>query len=540
MDYSFSKLSEKARRHLPFLGLFSERVDAHRIHYFTGHPSNQILVQTYRGVFGENLQKADWLEILNEAAEAGIVEYLNITVYKIHPTLPWYLRQRLSQHHEAQQISELEKKLLAFYAQLAQDYGRYLISPDYAQLGRIVLDIEEPNLLKNLRFAEQQQKWLHAQGIMEVLQEVYRRFGRAFEFELLRQQALMQIGTNLTQVKVKGESAFNFWIFLQLAYSGNSNEIDKSLDLEELTVIYQKILDELTAFNDSSVDKTIAMLFHKMGLVTQEQGKYEPARDYYLKALKIIEDTEDLYDINTVYLQLGNVAWLQEQYEQARDYYLKALKVEELGDLYAAGHVYHQLGNVAYIQYQYEQALTYYSKVLKIRLDMGDWHNAAKVYHQLGKVVQELGQYKQAYDHYMKALKIKEDEGDMCSVANTYVQLGTLAHDQQQFEEAINYQQKAFKIFMNFRDWDKASLSLNYLGKVLETQENYVEALKIYINASLVRQQIVGSDIDDFARMLRQLAETQFNIIWREVTGEECEGEIREAIWSARKTLEIN
>jgi tetratricopeptide (TPR) repeat protein len=383
LDYSFSKLSEKTRRHLPFLGLFSEQVDAHRIHYFTGHPDNQILVQIYKRVFSESLQKADWLEILNEAAETGILEYLNVTVYKIHPVLPWYLRQRLSQHHEVQQISELETMLLVFYTQLAQDYGSHLRSQnqDDRHLGRIILDIEEPNLLKNLRFAEQQNKWLQAKEILTFLEVWYKQFGRAFEFELLRQQALMKIGNNLTQVKVKGENAFDFWIFLQLASSGNSGEIDHSVDLEELTGIYQEILDELTTVNNSSMNHYIALICHKLGLIAQELRQYEQARDYYLKALKIKEEEkDDIYNVYVSYLQLGNLAFLQEQNEQARDYYLKALKIEELGDLHAAGHVYHQLGNLAYVQYQYEQALTYYSKVLEIRLDMGDWHNVAKVY----------------------------------------------------------------------------------------------------------------------------------------------------------------
>lgn len=94
LDYSFAKLSERARRHLPFLALFSERVDADWLHAFSESPDNRC-GQAYRAVFGENLQKTDWLGLLNEAAEAGILEHLSSTIYKIHPALPWYLRQRL-------------------------------------------------------------------------------------------------------------------------------------------------------------------------------------------------------------------------------------------------------------------------------------------------------------------------------------------------------------------------------------------------------------------------------------------------------------
>ncbi|WP_041565142.1 hypothetical protein [Nostoc punctiforme] len=43
--------------------------------------------------------------------------------------------------------------------------------------------------------------------------------------------------------------------------------------------------------------------------------------------------------------------------------------------------------------------------------------------------------------------------------------------------------------------------------------------------------------INDLARMLQQLGESQFQFIWREATGEECAGEVREVIWTARDEL---
>ncbi|NJM74395.1 MAG: CHAT domain-containing protein, partial [Scytonema sp. RU_4_4] len=209
LDYSFAKLSEQARRHLPFLALFSERVDAHWLYQFSESPDKEY-GQAYRAVFGENLQKADWLKILNQAAAAGIVEYLlSETIYKIHPALPWYLRQQLNtmvslrversgtkQSHDTEQsgdcfaslamtdttsltmtdeevINELEKKLLIFYAYLADKYREKLISN--AKLATFVLRVEEPNLLQNLRLAEQQQEWAYAQAILQALGDVYHR-----------------------------------------------------------------------------------------------------------------------------------------------------------------------------------------------------------------------------------------------------------------------------------------------------------------------------------------------------------------------------
>lgn len=41
LDYSFKELSERTRQHLPFLGLFSERVDADWLHLFSSDSENE-------------------------------------------------------------------------------------------------------------------------------------------------------------------------------------------------------------------------------------------------------------------------------------------------------------------------------------------------------------------------------------------------------------------------------------------------------------------------------------------------------------------
>jgi hypothetical protein len=76
LDYSFAKLSERARQHLPFLAFFCERVSAELLAYLSNEEPGNPFTQPYLAIFGENLQKHDWLGILNEALDAGILENL--------------------------------------------------------------------------------------------------------------------------------------------------------------------------------------------------------------------------------------------------------------------------------------------------------------------------------------------------------------------------------------------------------------------------------------------------------------------------------
>ncbi|AFY44676.1 tetratricopeptide repeat protein [Nostoc sp. PCC 7107] len=499
LDYSFAKLSERTRRHLPFLALFSERVNADWLPLFSASPDNEF-GQAYQAVFGENLQKPDWLRILNEAAAAGILEYLfGETIYKIHPALPWYLRQQLNTMASQEVINKLEKKLLIFYAYLADNYGEKLISN--AELATFMLRVEEPNLLQNLRLAEQQQEWAYAQEILQTLGEVYERIGRKPEFKSLQQRALKQIGIHLADAKPKGKDAFDFWIYLR---GNEAIEARLSGDLEGAGKVHQEILDELIALNDPSVNDRIAVAYYQLGIVAQEQRQFDVAVDYYKKALKIFEDAGDFYSAAREYHQLGIVAQEQRQFDVAVDYYKKTLKIyEDAGNFYYAATVYHQLGAVAEKQRQFDVAVDYYKKALKIKEDAGDFYSAATDYHQLGNIAYKQRQFDVAVDYYKKALKIKEDAGDFYSAATVYHQLGMVAQEQRQFDVAVDYYNKALKIKEDAGDLYSAAREYHHLGIVAQEQRQFDVAVDYYNKALKIKED--AGDLYSAAREYHQL-----------------------------------
>ncbi len=532
LDYSFANLSARARQHLPFLGLFCDRVNAHWLDAFSANPDHD-WGQAYWAVFGENLQKSDWIGLLNEATAAGILEDLGGNIYQIHPALPWYLRQQLDKMGSQEVINTLEKKLLVFYAGLADNYHQELISN--AEVASFVLRVEEPNLLQQLRLAEKQQEWAEAQAILQALGEVYKRWGRKPEFKSLRQRALNQIGFHLAEAKAKGKDAFEFWMHLRVE---DANEALQSADLETARAVYQEIIDELVALNNSSVNDNIATYYHNLGVVAQEQRRFDDAIAFYNKALQIREDAGDLYMAAGDYHQLGIVAEEQRRFDDAIAFYHKALQIyEDAGDFYNAAGDYHQLGIVAQLQRRFDDAIAFSNKALQIYEDAGDFHKAAGDYHQLGIVAQEQRRFDDAIAFYNKALQIYEDAGDSHKAANQYEGLGNIAKEQGDFDTAVAYFQKAFTALSAANDWRQASKILAVWGRTFETQSNWTEAVKIYIQALAIdndhNSEFVGSDIHNLGRMLKQLGDSQFQEIWREFTGDECPGDWFSAIQKA-------
>ena len=532
LDYSFANLSARARQHLPFLGLFSERVDADWLHAFSRNPDID-WGQAYRAVFGENLQISDWIGLLNEATAAGILEDLGETIYKIHPALPWYLRQQLDKMGSQEVISNLEKKLLEFYARLAEMSSEQLISN--AEYVSFMLRVQEPNLLQQLRLAEQQQDWAEAQAILQALGDVYQRWGRKREFKSLRERALKQIGFHLAEAKAKGKDAFNFWIFLRGA---QANEALESADLETARALSQEIRDELTALNDPSVNGKIAVTYLQLGIVAQEQRQFDDAIAFYNQALKIYKDAGDFDGAARDYHNLGVVAQEQGQFDNAIAFFNKALKIyEDAGDFYTAASDYHHLGMVAQEQRQFDDAIAFYNQALQIKEDAGDFYSAASDYHQLGRVAQEQRRFDDAIAFYNKALQIFEDAGDFYSAAYPCQQLGEIAKKQGDFDTAVAYFQKAFEARSAANDWLRASLTLTAWGQTLEARSNWTEATQIYLHALVIdiehNEEWVHSDIANLGRMLKQLGDSQFQVICREFTGDECPVEFFSAIQKA-------
>ena len=539
LDYSFAKLSEQARRHLPFLGLFSERVSVDWLHLFSESSDNEY-GHSYQEVFGTQMQKADWLRILHEATEVGILEHLAENLYKIHPALPWYLRQKLVSTHSREVISKIEKKLLIFYAMWADQYREQLVHN--TQQATSIFIFEEPNFLQNLRLAEQFQKWDQAHFILQFLGKIYEKLGRKSELKSLRQQALIQVGIYLAEAKRKGESAFNFWIYLQVV---DIEELVESTDIEKAQRNYQIILNDLITLNDSSVNDQIAVMYDNLGRIADKKRDFEEALNYYLKAIEIYKGSKKLYEAAGVYYEIGMTYLQQRELKQAHKSYRKALIIHKCaGDWYEVAHDYYGMGQVAEEEHNFDLATHYYQEACGIFQGHQDFHRVALAYHQLGGIALQLKNYKKAKNFYIKALKFFEDIGNDYRVALVYQNLGTLSWMNQEpdYEAAINYYQKGFAILNKFQHWREASLTLGNWGRALEAQKNYIEALKIYIrfwrmNFEYQLEWINGS-IKALARILKQLGANQFETIWREVIGEDCGGEIRDAIWSVRDNLE--
>ncbi|MEM9453272.1 MAG: tetratricopeptide repeat protein [Myxococcota bacterium] len=197
----------------------------------------------------------------------------------------------------------------------------------------------------------------------------------------------------------------------------------------------------------------------RLGQVLYGQGKFEQARRYHERALRIQEQEwgVDHPAIAKTLNNLGTTIRLQEGYEQAQQYYERALRIQEqaLGahhpDL-AVG--LSNLGNVIADQGDGERARRYYEQALQIcEAAMGADHpNLASILNNMGVVSREQGEYEEAREDFERALEILERKlgPDHPYVAMTSHNLGRVFEAQGALEQAGALFERALGI------WEKA------------------------------------------------------------------------------------
>ena len=156
---------------------------------------------------------------------------------------------------------------------------------------------------------------------------------------------------------------------------------------------------------------------------------------------------DDRHSAASTYHQLGMVAQEQRRFEQAEDYYRQALDIFlEFDDRHSAATTYHQLGVVAQEQRRLEQAEHYYRQALDIFLEFDDRYAPPAPITSSAGWRRSSGGSSRPRHYYRQALDIKLEFDDRHSAATTLSQFGNLAEDRQQlrrcgllaFESAVD------------------------------------------------------------------------------------------------------
>ncbi|CAF3436063.1 unnamed protein product [Rotaria socialis] len=207
---------------------------------------------------------------------------------------------------------------------------------------------------------------------------------------------------------------------------------------DQVEELYNGLLD------NASTDSDRAHIYHMLGYLKDDQGKYPEAVKFYEKCLEIKRKIlpEDDASLASTY---GNI-----------------------------GRVYNNMG-------EYSKALEFYEKSLKIReISLPANHpDLATSYNNIGGVYKNIGEYSKALEFYEKSLKIREislrvNHPDLAAsynnIAATYYNRDESSKALPLLEKALPLLEKALGIYRNSLPLTHASIK-NVLNNIEEVKK---------------------------------------------------------------------
>jgi tetratricopeptide (TPR) repeat protein len=482
LSFAFSQLSPMTKKHLPFLGLYASIVSPRFLENFVGNEG--VIKATYEKVMGEGLSLGGWKSVIEEAAINGLIESIGGELYELHPTLPSFLRRQLVKDVGDYGLKTLNTEFVIYYA----GFISYIYEDiRKSELGtKMILTVEEPNILRALRSAEISEDWASVYDISKGILEYYESMGRIVESNTLRMHLLDLIGLELTSEDSREKGTLSIYLLQREAYYLMS--INK---LEEAATLSTRTLNYLISFKDPKVEDGIAALYHQLGIITEELQQFDEAEKWYRKSLEIHErlglDEKKAMNCH----QLGIIAYKLQRLDEAEEWYRKSLIVFEYLELERdAASDYHNLGMIAEERRQFDEAEKWYRKSLGIRERLGLKRDAATDYSQLGSIAQKRQRFNEAGRWYRKSLEIYERLGLERDASTIYSKLGNIVQELQRFDEAEKWFRKSLEIYERLGLERQVADKYDQLAIIAEKCQRFDEAEKCYRKALEIKERL--------------------------------------------------
>jgi tetratricopeptide (TPR) repeat protein/NAD-dependent SIR2 family protein deacetylase len=291
----------------------------------------------------------------------------------------------------------------------------------------------------------------------------------------------------------------NFWKFYE-------DEIGPFID-QKFTFDWERHLKAWYDYINSNglCDLISGQLFHSI-------SKYEKAKKYYMKCLKIVEEKEIPFGIYQCHLLLGNVNQKLSLYSEAISHYnnafIVAMAFESDNTIETKeAHCYANLGNLFVRINDFTQAIINLEIALEIYKKLKIPIEESRVCMSLGYCYLETKDFENALSSFEHSLKIKRSIGDFVGIANSYGSLGRYYNAINEPLKSLEYNRKSIEYYKDLdmkneigSSYINLSKSYNNLGKIKEELECLREAEKIFVQLRIVSNLIFTLEcIIDFA-----------------------------------------
>ncbi|WP_310992151.1 tetratricopeptide repeat-containing sensor histidine kinase [Aequorivita marina] len=260
----------------------------------------------------------------------------------------------------------------------------------------------------------------------------------------------------------------------EIEYRHAQEAVNRALQLND-TVLYALALDNL-------------------GLLYRYHQQYNQALALHTKAFEGIKhkDTKPLYKMIFAN-NAGVAARYNHNYDTSVLYYMQALKIaEEENDLKNIAISTNGIGNaLSNMPDRQNEALPYFKRSLAVQEKTGNQLGVAMNYLSIGDYYTSKGAYRTAHTYFEKLLGLNKKRNDLFGLAITYEYIG-ISHlkEGKYLDKAVSYFQKSIAEFKLLDNKHRQAEVLIYLGDTYLKKDNFVEAKEYYQRSLSLSKQL--------------------------------------------------
>ncbi|KLT64368.1 tetratricopeptide repeat protein [Pedobacter sp. BMA] len=232
--------------------------------------------------------------------------------------------------------------------------------------------------------------------------------------------------------------------------------------LTELKKLYAKAIEEGNALQEGQY-------LQQMGKVCYNQGHFRQSLEFYLKAEKIFNTTNQSLLLAANLSDIGILYYYIKQPEKAMKNYLLALRIYQKeknrkGEALVFGH----LGQIFEKRQRYDSAFYYQNLALKINNQIKDKSGAAKIYENLGSIYEDLEKYDQAYLNFRQSLNLYQEDHNNLGSIEVINNLGDILRKTGRYKESVAQTKIAMQLAAKMGNSYQLASCCRDLGKAYE------------------------------------------------------------------------
>jgi tetratricopeptide (TPR) repeat protein len=454
LNYGFEHaFGEAERKQLALLHLFQGFVDVDALRAM-GNPKVEWSLAEVRGLTREN-----GIQLLDRAAEVGLLTAHGGGNYSIHPALPWFFR-RLFEERDG----EARARALRAYVEAIGSLGNYY-HDQYADGNRDVvgaLRAEEPNLL-HARALARRNGWRGCvTSTMQGLRKLYEHIGRRAEWARLVEEIVPDFIDPATEGPLPGRE--EDWSLVTEYRVRLAREARQWAEAERLQRLHVEWDRARARDDDRNSQRTLAASLHELGQIQREVGQPE-CIDAYRQSFELFQRVGDGPGAAVVAFNLGN-AYLDVRHDltEAERWHRRGLELVPEGDRMGRAGSLGQLGRVALERFLEARRAKQPEAVLLRYLNgaLGFYRQAlemtppdaveqlAVIHNQLGAIYGDASQLDRALHHYRESIRHKESAGNLYCAALTRYNVALVLLNAGRFADARDYARAALRNYQTY------------------------------------------------------------------------------------------